>query len=174
MSEDAHSAAHPLDSFDAKVWAAEFMRLFGKRLHDLDEATMLGWFANALMRGYDEHALRSGVVISNIRRDAAGLSKAIIRHVRRHDEVPVEVAAMTEGESKLYALLLKDRGLLLFLADYLSNGIHLGDADGNIPDVPPDFYETLYMKDRIARAQIAIEKGAPHDEIAAILGGYDD
>lgn len=42
-------------SFDARVWA----RAFVERVKEdpsiaTDEATMVGWFANALMRGYDE------------------------------------------------------------------------------------------------------------------------
>lgn len=39
-----------LPSFDARDWAAHFKRLFP----DSDEALMQGWFANALMRGFDE------------------------------------------------------------------------------------------------------------------------
>lgn len=47
-------------SFDAQDWA----RAFVERVREnpsiaTDEATMLGWFANALMRGYDEHARRA-------------------------------------------------------------------------------------------------------------------
>lgn len=48
----------PLPSFDAQDWAKEFMRLFGDRRQDIDESLMLGWFANALMRGWDEHQRR--------------------------------------------------------------------------------------------------------------------
>lgn len=40
----------PLPSFDAKDWAEAFC----KRHPTMDEGTMLTWFANALMRGYDE------------------------------------------------------------------------------------------------------------------------
>jgi hypothetical protein len=56
-----HPAAHwPLPSFDAQDWAKEFMRIFGTdRRGDIDEELMVGWFANALMRGYDEHAWRN-------------------------------------------------------------------------------------------------------------------
>jgi hypothetical protein len=44
----------PLPSFDARDWAEAFCKAFPGH----DEGTMLGWFANALMRGYDEHAMR--------------------------------------------------------------------------------------------------------------------
>ncbi len=42
----------PLPSFDAKDWADAFHALFP----DSDRDLMHTWFANALMRGYDEHA----------------------------------------------------------------------------------------------------------------------
>ena len=44
----------PLPSFDARDWAAAFC----KRNPTMDEGTMQAWFANALMRGYDEFAAR--------------------------------------------------------------------------------------------------------------------
>jgi hypothetical protein len=56
----------PLPSFDARDWAKAFCRIFmvqkiagydTARVDD-DEALMITWFANALMRGYDEHAAR--------------------------------------------------------------------------------------------------------------------
>ena len=39
----------PLPSFDARDWARAFVKLHGG-----DEELMLTWFANALMRGYNE------------------------------------------------------------------------------------------------------------------------
>lgn len=41
------------NTMDAQVWTKEFMRLFGGKLETIDEALMLGWFANAIMAGYD-------------------------------------------------------------------------------------------------------------------------
>ncbi len=55
----------PLPSFDASDWAKEFCRianLLGFRDakgNEIDEGWMTGWFANALMRGFDEHAARA-------------------------------------------------------------------------------------------------------------------
>lgn len=40
----------PLPSFDARDWA----KAFCKRYPEIPEDVMVGWFANALMRGYDE------------------------------------------------------------------------------------------------------------------------
>lgn len=44
----------PLPSFDAQDWAEAFC----KHNPDADLGTMIAWFANALMRGFDEHASR--------------------------------------------------------------------------------------------------------------------
>lgn len=45
----------PVQSFDAMDWARAFIATFGAKLNwQLDESTMLAWFASALMRGYDQ------------------------------------------------------------------------------------------------------------------------
>lgn len=43
-----------IGQFDASIWAKEFVKLV-KRKPEIatDEETMLGWFANAIMTGYD-------------------------------------------------------------------------------------------------------------------------
>ena len=48
-------------TFDARVWAEQFVDRFkGSRIGpgDVSEETMIGWFANAIMAGYDERARR--------------------------------------------------------------------------------------------------------------------
>jgi len=44
------------DSFDARDWAKAFVE-YVKANPSIatDEETMVGWFANAIMRGYDEY-----------------------------------------------------------------------------------------------------------------------
>jgi hypothetical protein len=43
------------NSTDAQVWAEEFIkRVQNDPTLALDEGTMIGWFANAIMAGYDE------------------------------------------------------------------------------------------------------------------------
>ena len=45
--------------FSAKVWASEFIKLVKKNPKiAIDEGTMLGWFANAIMAGYDKANIR--------------------------------------------------------------------------------------------------------------------
>lgn len=50
----------PLTTIDAKLWADEFMKV-NARLGEpkFDHAMMLGWFANAIMQGYDEGQRRA-------------------------------------------------------------------------------------------------------------------
>jgi hypothetical protein len=54
----------PLPSFDARDWAAAFCKIatsLGYKDAEgkpIDEGWMITWFANSLMRGYDEHAAR--------------------------------------------------------------------------------------------------------------------
>ena len=51
----------PYPSFDASDWAEEFRRIaIELGYSDMDEDWLIGWFANALMRGYDEAAKRHG------------------------------------------------------------------------------------------------------------------
>lgn len=57
----------PLSSFDSQDWAKAFCNQFivsqiaGHLTKPVDdqEGLMIGWFANALMRGFDEHASKS-------------------------------------------------------------------------------------------------------------------
>lgn len=46
----------PLPSFDARDWAAAFCKIAKQHGQDIDEEWMVTWFANALMRGYDQRA----------------------------------------------------------------------------------------------------------------------
>lgn len=43
----------PIPSFNALDWAEAFMKHFGHRKDDIDEGVMIGWFANALMAGFN-------------------------------------------------------------------------------------------------------------------------
>lgn len=47
------------NTMDARVWAKEFMRLHKKYGWEVDEEMMLGWFANAIMCGYDHYRWRA-------------------------------------------------------------------------------------------------------------------
>ena len=44
------------ETMDARIWTKEFMKLV-KNADQIDEGTLLGWFSNAIMTGFD-HANR--------------------------------------------------------------------------------------------------------------------
>lgn len=53
------SATSFYESFDARDWATAWLETIAQNPSiPTDEGTMIAWFANALMRGYDEHARR--------------------------------------------------------------------------------------------------------------------
>ena len=64
--EHANTPSHerpdwPLPSFDAADWAEAFCKVVKEKGFDPvdDEDWVRGWFANALMRGYDEGVYRA-------------------------------------------------------------------------------------------------------------------
>jgi hypothetical protein len=62
------------DTMDAKVWAAEFVKTFlNNPCIAADEGTMIGWFANAIMAGFDEANRRTETRLRAAERDAARL-----------------------------------------------------------------------------------------------------
>ena len=72
--------------FDAKVWAKEFVRIFTKtRLlrAGIDEQTMIGWFANASMAGYDNGSTKTGELEKELDR----LKSELADHVKRVKEL---------------------------------------------------------------------------------------
>jgi hypothetical protein len=74
----------PLQSFDARDWAKAFLDAYERYPGDdfLTEDVMIGWFANALMRGYDEHAPGAGpMTISEIQLQAA--ARALVDEYRK-------------------------------------------------------------------------------------------
>jgi len=47
-------------SFDARDWAKEFNTIAVRLGYsEMDEGWLIGWFANALMRGYDETSMKA-------------------------------------------------------------------------------------------------------------------
>ena len=58
-----------LKSFDAREWASAFMAVLNENPQiTVDQELMETWFANALMRGYDEHYWRTAEYKRQIRR----------------------------------------------------------------------------------------------------------
>jgi hypothetical protein len=65
----------PLPSFDARDWAQAFCKLHP----DVDEGAMISWFANALMRGFDEATSRYSPTPSSFVADIASAAARVKR-----------------------------------------------------------------------------------------------
>jgi hypothetical protein len=87
------------DTMDAKVWAAEFVKTFlNNPCIAADEGTMIGWFANAIMAGFDEANRRTETRLRAAERDAAryrwlrsssqGMGSLSLHHVIVNDYSP--------------------------------------------------------------------------------------
>jgi hypothetical protein len=83
-SEAPHNPAC-MQSFDARDWAYDF-RETAKSLGycDMDEGWLLGWFANAIMRGFDEAERRHDAMREQVdgSKSTASLETALIRDRR--------------------------------------------------------------------------------------------
>lgn len=71
----------PLPSFDATDWASAFCKIANEDLgyrdpegKPIDEGWMITWFANALMRGFDEHSARAALPHLQAQPDAQRIS----------------------------------------------------------------------------------------------------
>ncbi len=84
----------PLPSFDAQDWAADFCKIATNLDYrnaegsPIDEGWMIGWFANALMRGYDE---RSGKQ-PNLADLRGAVARGWCTEVNRHKEMDSDLA----------------------------------------------------------------------------------
>jgi hypothetical protein len=71
----ARLAGFPYGEFDARQWAAEFKRL----RPDSDEELMQGWFANAIMTGYDRGRRDEGATAEDYAHCPVCGSPAVVR-----------------------------------------------------------------------------------------------
>jgi hypothetical protein len=56
METEKRDPGYPYGQMDAREWAEEFGRIFPEAVEQVRGGadTMLGWFANAIMTGYDQ------------------------------------------------------------------------------------------------------------------------
>jgi hypothetical protein len=67
-------------TMDAQVWAEEFYKHeISKGLHRTDPGEMLGWFANAIMAGYDTARSRDADELSRLKALCEELREALER-----------------------------------------------------------------------------------------------
>jgi hypothetical protein len=83
-------------SFDAQEWAKAFVERASKdHTFATDESNMIGWFANALMRGYDEHArlaraksTTTDALNEMVERDANAVASSVLAEIARANQWP--------------------------------------------------------------------------------------
>jgi hypothetical protein len=95
----------PFPSFDARDWAHAFCKVANEKgfdpLDDNDLDWVQGWFANALMRGFDEHASRPRIT-EKVRWGFKSRTQLplfmVWREYRRGDEVEDAVVIFTSAD----------------------------------------------------------------------------
>jgi len=65
MTTPERDPGYPYGEFNAHEWAIEFDRIYPDRRPDTD--TMLAWFANAIMTGYDRGTAEQAATIATLR-----------------------------------------------------------------------------------------------------------
>jgi chromosome segregation ATPase len=120
----AESEPDPLRSFDGLLWAREFMQLLNDDTFanngGVDEALMVGWFANALMRGYDEGALdvhRLEARIADLERERDGL----LRRCAAYERSAIEWSELKCEGARLERELAAARLEIVSLTDALND-----------------------------------------------------
>ncbi len=90
LMADAESGKDKMDkqftqSFDARDWAKAFVEhVTANPAIATDEGTMIGWFANAIMRGYDEYPRRQAASASLDREGLAIRADEVQREMTRY------------------------------------------------------------------------------------------
>lgn len=125
-------AIDPLLTIDAKLWADEFMAT-KQRLGDaeFDHAMMLGWFANAIMQGYDEGQRRAKAdtqaTVEALQRER---DEAIREHGKESGFWGRTCARLLDKRDKLQAALDAEREKMRVLEVALKKVAHM-PVDGN-------------------------------------------
>ena len=106
MTTPERDPGYPYGEFDAHEWAIEFDRIYPD--HRPDSDTMLGWFANAIMTGYDRG-----------KNEAVAADRATIATLRAALDGLVETAEAVLASDALDPdeFLALDRALRAALAD---------------------------------------------------------
>ena len=74
-------------NFDAQVWATEFCKAVKEKPHIAsDESTMLGWFANAIMAGYDKGCSHADAALTAERDEARRERDELAEAVEKYGE----------------------------------------------------------------------------------------
>lgn len=104
MKED--SVLPLLQSTDAREWAREFNKvLVSKGEQPWDEGFLIGWFANAIMTGYDAGKKRTKDRIGKY--ELSGDKKGLLKYFKDNSFYHIHSDELTKRERKIHKKLLK-------------------------------------------------------------------
>lgn len=93
--------------FDALVWAREFCAIYKNGVPAPDQGTMIGWFANAIMAGYDRARKEETTPAHWFKSDGH-----VVYHHSHHGQKYVYAMAYGAGQAdELAKLLNQSRGI---------------------------------------------------------------
>ncbi|RYD79749.1 MAG: hypothetical protein EOP84_12660 [Verrucomicrobiaceae bacterium] len=105
---------------DAQLWAKAFVEIVKRNpaiFDDDAEGFMIGWFANAMMRGADSKTQRIQAKIDAHNRELRAVTYYISHHCHRN---PIPTLHLeTPKERELDQLAQGDRGMLGFVREHL-------------------------------------------------------
>jgi hypothetical protein len=118
----------PLPSFDAKDWAEAFCTWFPNATADraadgamtkvdINEDMMTTWFANALMRGYDEATMR----LQNANTTWVGELHELRERAKSLKDTEEQLAALTAQLDRMRTAMTSARYLMPYIKTYLTN-----------------------------------------------------
>jgi hypothetical protein len=91
--------------FDGRVWAKEFMRIVVNSGKPIDEEWIFGWFANAIMAGYDNHRWKHEgeikLLMEKIDEWIADRDSWFERYKREHIDNEKRIQRLTEAGEKI-------------------------------------------------------------------------
>lgn len=77
LAKGVHDQTFP-HTIDATIWASQWMKTIAAKPEiATDEATMLGWFANAIMAGYDTANARQRAEVMDIQKNVTALLRNV-------------------------------------------------------------------------------------------------
>lgn len=142
---------HPFGEFDAQVWAREFAERFET---EADTGTLISWFANAIMTGYDEGRRRAQLDLHELTMERQRFGR--VEPVEVDEEGNVTDPGPLEPESE------SDDSWVDYIADALAEHYGLEPSDRKWPDAtvegtPEDLAGVVYraLASRLAELERA-------------------
>lgn len=121
------------NTMDARKWAEAFCGIFKDRRDEIDEELMLGWFANAIMVGFDHARNTADHIIRGQNRELSAMSYQISLHCHQRPRKNVE--PQTERERELAEAWMEDRSLLSFVREHM---MRIDAGEVTFPQPSPD------------------------------------